>query len=112
MGGQVHDSCAKLGVNSLYGLLLHNSSDLHGCYGSALNEALCDLKLSGLVSKIGISIYDPSELDQIIQLIDIDLIQAPLNLIDRRIETSGWLYRLKKKVWRYTLAQYFFRDYY
>ena len=40
------------------------------------------------------SIYDPRELDEFINLIEPDIIQAPLNIIDRRLETSGWLSKL------------------
>ena len=47
--------------------------------------------------KIGISIYDPSEFENIINLEKFDIVQAPLNIIDRRIENSGWLSKLHSK---------------
>ena len=46
------------------------------------------------VSKIGYSIYDPSELDDLWTDYKPDIIQAPFNLIDRRMLTSGWLNKL------------------
>ena len=36
------------------------------------------------------------ELDHLITLMDINIVQAPLNIIDRRLETSGWLSKLYK----------------
>jgi hypothetical protein len=57
-------------------------------------RALEQLKAEGVVQKIGISIYSPIELEAVTQSCAIDLVQAPLNLIDRRLHTSGWLQRL------------------
>ena len=48
----------------------------------------------GLVKKIGVSIYDPSECEKFMQLTRFDIVQAPLNIVDRRLETSGWLSKL------------------
>ena len=91
---QTISSINRLNVKSLHGLLLHSPSDLIGSNGSKLKKALNNLKSSGLVSKIGVSIYDPEELDNIFPLMKIDIVQCPLNLIDRQIETSGWLSKL------------------
>lgn len=93
---QVKGSMIRLGVNTLYGLLLHRSQDLQGEFGRQLAEALHGLKSKGLVQKIGVSIYDPSELVYVTRLLKLDLVQAPLNLVDRRLETSGWLSQLKE----------------
>jgi aryl-alcohol dehydrogenase-like predicted oxidoreductase len=54
-----------------------------------------DLQYQGLVKKLGFSIYSPTELEPLLKLAQWDLVQAPLNLIDRRLQTSGWLQRLK-----------------
>jgi aryl-alcohol dehydrogenase-like predicted oxidoreductase len=93
---QVEMSLERLKINRAYGLLLHRSEDLTGETGNVVAEALRGLKSSGLAEKIGVSIYDPSELDSITQILIPDLVQAPLNLIDRRLESSDWLARLKK----------------
>ena len=47
------------------------------------------------MKKIGVSIYSPRELDQITKFFQLDLVQAPYNILDTRLLTSGWLYRLK-----------------
>lgn len=92
---QIEGSLNRLGIVSLCGLLLHRSTDLLGPHANALIESLQQLKANGLVKKIGVSIYDPAELDRVMQLMNIDLVQAPLSLIDRRLETSGWLRQLR-----------------
>ena len=92
---QLTASFERLGVESVHGLLLHRGSDLLGPQGRNLFRTLEDLRASGHVSKIGVSIYSPFELDQILQVGRVDLVQAPFNLIDRRLLTSGWLTRLK-----------------
>jgi len=92
---QVHGSLARLGQKQLYGLLLHCPQDLLGLNGVQLMQALTDLKNDGFVQKIGVSIYSPDELEVVFNKIKIDLVQAPLNVVDRRLQTSGWLDRLK-----------------
>jgi aryl-alcohol dehydrogenase-like predicted oxidoreductase len=91
----IEASLKRLGQKKLYGLLLHRPQDLLGSKAARLIQALTDLKNDGVVQKVGISIYSPDELDEILKRAKIDLVQAPLNVIDRRMETGGWLQRLK-----------------
>lgn len=91
---QMEASLNRLKVESVYGVLLHRSENLLGASGHDVVKSLKRLKSKGVTHKIGVSVYDPSELDQTTQVIDVDLVQAPLNLVDRRLESSGWLYRL------------------
>jgi aryl-alcohol dehydrogenase-like predicted oxidoreductase len=93
---QVAASFSRLGGNSVYGLLLHRPDQLLKADGAVLFNALSELKDAGLVQKIGVSIYAPDELDALVPRYRFDLVQAPFNLIDRRIFTSGWLQRLKQ----------------
>lgn len=91
----VEQSTTRLGISTLYGLLLHRSADLVGADGARLHSALLDLKQRGLVEKIGVSIYDPQELDLLVGRFELDIVQAPYNVLDRRLATSGALARLK-----------------
>jgi len=90
-------SLALLGISQLHGLLLHRSSDLSGPHGAALYKAMRDLQQAGKVHKIGVSIYSPAELDAHEGTYAFDLIQAPFNLVDHRLASSGWLKRLKNQ---------------
>jgi aryl-alcohol dehydrogenase-like predicted oxidoreductase len=94
---QIAASRARIGVDTFYGLLLHKASDLMGAKASELYTALDAHRKSGEVHKIGISIYSPQELDLINEKFSIDIVQAPFNLIDRRLHASGWLHRLKSR---------------
>jgi aryl-alcohol dehydrogenase-like predicted oxidoreductase len=90
-------SLALLGISQLHGLLLHRSSDLSGPQGAALYAAMRELQQAGKVHKIGVSIYSPAELDAHEGTYAFDLIQAPFNLVDHRLASSGWLKRLKNQ---------------
>jgi aryl-alcohol dehydrogenase-like predicted oxidoreductase len=89
-------SLSNLKVKKLHGLLLHRPQDLFSHNGDDLYNALLRIKALGLVDKIGVSIYDPSELELITTNFTFDIVQAPLNIIDRRLLKSGWLSRLHK----------------
>ena len=92
---QLVESLCRLDTNKIYGFLLHRPEQLLGLNGRALYEALERLKRKGMVEKIGISIYSPSELESLTNNFYFDLIQAPFNLIDQRLFSTGWMRRLK-----------------
>lgn len=87
-------SLQRLKIDQLYGLLLHRPQQLLESRGEDLYAALVELKTRGLVKKIGISIYDPGEFDRLWPRFQLDLVQAPFNILDRRLETTGWLTRM------------------
>jgi aryl-alcohol dehydrogenase-like predicted oxidoreductase len=90
----VNGSLRRLRISTLHGLLLHDPRQLAGTMGDRLFEALAHLKEQRLVEKIGISIYHPTDLDALCGRYSLDLVQAPFNVLDRRLATSGWLTRL------------------
>lgn len=92
----VAESCTRLKQNRLYGILLHNPADLLSAAGSQLYRAMQKLKSDGIVKKIGISVYAPEEIAELIAEHNFDIIQCPMSIIDRRLSESGWLERLKQ----------------
>ncbi len=90
----VASSLERLRIPRLRGLLVHHSLQLLGPQGEALHRALVALKEEGRVEKVGVSIYNPAELDALPPHFHLDLVQAPFNVLDRRLATSGWLSRL------------------
>lgn len=90
----VHESLSKLKRESIDGLLLHRSRDLLGPSGKKIFKSLQRLKKENFVKKIGVSIYNPWELDETLAAYDIDIVQSPFSIMDRRLATSGWLKRL------------------
>ena len=94
VNNNIHKSLKKLMASSLYGLLLHRPKELLGRNGKELWASLEMLKNEGFIQKLGISIYSPNELEKIVEVYDIDIVQAPFNIFDRRMEVSGWFQRL------------------
>ena len=90
----VNQSLVRLQVPRLKGLLLHKPDDLLHKQGDVLYRALEELKKDGFVQKIGVSIYDPEELNALCSSYNLDIIQAPFNIFDRRLKESGWMSRL------------------
>lgn len=91
---QTQQSMARLGLTQLHGVLLHRPGQLLERMGPALYSALQDLKAQGMSRKIGVSVYSPAELDALFDAYALDLVQAPLNILDRGLMESGWASRL------------------
>ena len=85
------ESLKNLRVKSVYGLLLHDSQNLLKSDSVEIYDTLLEIREAGLVKKIGVSIYTPNEFEYLISNFDLDLVQAPFNIIDRRLEDEGWL---------------------
>lgn len=94
---QIQESLKRLGVRQLHAVLLHRPTQLFGHHGSQLFCSLQHLVEEGLTRKIGVSIYDPSELEQLTGHWDLGLVQAPFSIWDRRLLESGWAHRLKAR---------------
>ena len=82
---QVQGSLTRLNCTSLDALLLHRPQDLTGAQGAELYAALGSLMAEKMIRRFGVSIYSPDDLEGIIGTFDIHVVQAPLNVFDRRI---------------------------
>jgi aryl-alcohol dehydrogenase-like predicted oxidoreductase len=91
---QIQKSMTRLGVTQLHGVLLHRPGQLLDRMGPSLFAVLQDLKAQGFTRKIGVSVYGPAELDPLFDAYALDLVQAPLNILDRSLIDSGWANRL------------------
>lgn len=78
-------SLERLGIDSLYGYMCHSFK--HYIDNPEVWNILKELKSDDKIEKIGLSLYYPSELEYIIEHnIDVDIIQVPYNIFDRRFE--------------------------
>ncbi|MEC7276628.1 MAG: aldo/keto reductase [Bdellovibrionota bacterium] len=84
-------------LKSTYGVLFHRPSDVFKKGGDALFKRLTDLKKEGKIQKIGFSIYDPTELVQLKEHFDFDLVQLPCSIFDQRASESEVVRTLFKK---------------
>lgn len=82
---QVQGSLSRLKCTSLDALLLHRPQDLTGAQGAELYAAIGLLMAEKVIRRFGVSIYSPDDLEGIIGTFDIHVVQAPLNVFDRRI---------------------------
>lgn len=88
---QIVGSLSRLKVGHLEGVLLHYPAQILSGQGRRIPVALQKSREKGLVKKVGVSIYGPNELPALLDAFDVNLIQAPLNILDRRLIHSGWL---------------------
>lgn len=87
-------SLAKLQIDSLYGYLFHDFQTYAG--SPDLWGKLRVAKSQGKISKLGLSLYYPFELERVLKdELEIDLVQIPYNIFDRRFEP--YLSELKKR---------------
>ena len=87
-------SLQRLQASKLDGFLLHQSSDLLAPDGEALLSWLESLRSRGLVNRIGVSIYEASELDSL-PLDRLQLVQLPLSVYDQRLIRDGTIGKLQ-----------------
>ena len=90
----VERSLSRLKQSVLHGLLLHRPEQLFTDLGPRLYEVLAELRDHGFVEKIGVSIYNPVQLESLIAGFSFDIVQSPINIFDRRIAESGWSKKL------------------
>ena len=85
----VHESQYRLG-RPLSGLMLHRVDQL-AAWGGVLGNTLTDLKSNGVVGNLGASVYHPDEFRQVVDVPEVDWIQAPYNVFDQRLARDGLL---------------------
>jgi aryl-alcohol dehydrogenase-like predicted oxidoreductase len=90
-------SLKNLKRDSVYGILVHNANDLLRPGSEILFNKLNDLKRAKKIKKIGVSVYDHIQLQSILENFEIDLVQLPFNILDRRLIDNGLLTTLQGK---------------
>jgi len=87
ISNSLNKSLNNLKLDELYGYLAHRPLSLleNESYWEELNQ----LKLNGLIEKIGFSLNEPKELDRLLDKGYFpDLVQVPFNYFDRRFEAG------------------------
>lgn len=69
---------------SIETILFHNAEEFIENYSNEVNEKIIQIKENNLIKKIGVSVYDTSELEEILEIFRPDVIQFPLNPFDQR----------------------------
>ena len=90
-------SLVDLRQESFYGVLVHDANDLLKPGSKKLFDQLESLKQAEKIKKIGVSIYDNKQLQSILENFDIDIVQLPFNILDKRLIDSGMLVKLQNR---------------
>ena len=90
-------SLENMKIKKVYGLLIHRTEDLFKKGGDLLVKKLIQLKSEGFVQKIGVSIYETSNIEEILRIFTPDIVQLPINLFDQSSIIDGHLNFLKDK---------------
>ena len=77
-------------------LYLHSPRDILEDDGLEIYKILNNLK-SKIIKNIGISVYTPKTMLEIIDKYQIDVVQFPFNVFDNRFNTDSILSKLEKK---------------
>lgn len=96
VGLALENSLHRLQELRIFGLLVHDPKDLETPYLKQLSRGLDLAKKSGLVEKVGVSVYHPQQLRRVLETFRPDIVQLPFSLVDRRFLEHGWLTKLSK----------------
>lgn len=93
----LYQSLENLKVDSLYGLFVHQTKDMYKEGSNKLYEKMLDFKERGIVQKVGVSIYEKSEITDLFNQYKWDMVQIPTNVLDQRLIKDGTLSELSDK---------------
>ncbi len=90
----VEQSLQRLKINKIPIYMLHYAKDMTQ-YGKIVPETLKKLKREGLIGKVGVSVYNPEEVEEMLKYDLYEAVQIPMNIFDQRMISSGILEKLK-----------------
>jgi aryl-alcohol dehydrogenase-like predicted oxidoreductase len=94
---QLIKSKKKIKVKKFYGVLFHDEKNLLAKSVEEYKKIVTLLRANKITNKIGVSIYTLKSLNLIINKFDINLVQIPANIFDRRFLNKELLKKLKQK---------------
>ena len=89
-------SVNKLGSSNAISVLIHNVNQVD-LWGGILLYVLKKFKYDGIIHKIGASIQNERELNKVIQWKELEIIQLPFNLLDKRMKTKSFVKFFKQR---------------
>ena len=83
---KVYKSLKNLNIKNLETLYVHDTKQLYNQkIIKEISNALEELKRNKVIKKIGVSVYEPKEIYKLNKIIDFDIVQAPFNILDKRV---------------------------
>ena len=89
-------SLSQLGLSKVNCIMLHDPIEMLAG-GSVLAKVMGELVTKGYTDEVGVSVYQPSEVDAMLQYDEFSATQLPFNLFDQKMIHSGSLKKLKEK---------------
>lgn len=90
------ESLQRLNQDSIYCYMIHDFNDIKNNY-SEIAYSFTKLKNDNRIKKIGVSVYDKSQINFLLKNFNFDLIQIPINIFDQRLLKDDILLDLKKR---------------
>ncbi len=90
---KIKESLQRLGRTRLYGYMFHRAVDMQK---DGVMFGMMTAKERGWVEKIGVSVYEPEEALMAVEDARVDIIQIPYNVLDKRLDRSGFFVKAKK----------------
>jgi len=92
---QINKSISSLNLKSIPIYLIHHAKDIL-FRENLIIECLEQIKKEGLINRFGVSVYNPEEVERLLKFKEMDVIQVPINIFDRRMITTKSLKKLKQ----------------
>jgi len=92
---KIYSSLGRLNTSVIDNLVLHRFDDLE-FFKEELINSLLKFKNRELINKLGVSLYDVSELEKVIEYGIFDSVQIPSSIFDQRFIKSGTLKKAKE----------------
>ncbi|MAF76565.1 MAG: hypothetical protein CME60_00265 [Halobacteriovoraceae bacterium] len=93
----VEKSLSRLELKNIKGMMFHDCNDLLSKKGEIYYSTLKTVCSDHNIPRVGVSVYSPSQLKEVMKNFDVDIVQFPLNLFDQRFLEDGLLNNLKNK---------------
>ena len=97
INNEISSSLKKMNLTFFDTLYLHSPRDILEDDGLEIYKILNNLKSKKIIKNIGISVYTPKTMLEIIDKYQIDVVQFPFNVFDNRFNTDSILSKLEKK---------------
>lgn len=91
------NSLSSLGQARLEGIYIHNTGAIYDKKFKILADTMNEIKMAQKNLKVGISVYTKEDIETVLRFWTPDIVQLPMNIIDRRLVESGSLKLLKSR---------------
>ncbi len=90
---EIEASLQRLKIKKLYGYMLHRAEDMNN---ETVIQGMVAAKERDYTGHIGVSVYDPKEALRVVQSGIWDMIQIPYNVLDQRLDETGFFELARK----------------